>query len=165
MTVLYRTLTQELGLTDRDIMRELSPSNAIIVRAIGLPSLMILMEKFAGKPVYIPGDVREFNQITQVIGIEAAEKLQDAVGGDQHITIANNFGIRTLIRLMGYKMIREGCSNSEIIDELGITRSTVKVWKKHVAPGDARPSKTISQQGKAINIAMTYLTARRATAA
>lgn len=131
MSALYFTLTEELSMTERDIFRELSPLPAEIARAIGLPSLLLIMEKLGGHHLHLPTSPKSQTPLSSIIGYEAVRKIQGFVI-DGKITIPNNFGSRKMKRLHALKMIREGRTINEIVSALGVSRTSVKTWKKEI---------------------------------
>lgn len=143
---LYETLTRELGLTEREITAHLPPALGAISREIGLTLTLKLIAHTRGKQIYLPGSATERCRLTQLIGIEAAAKVINLLGGDKHVVMSNPFNTRFMLRRRSINGLRQGLSINEVVERYGACYNSVHGWRKREGiPLQPRPIPAIPE--------------------
>lgn len=127
---LYETLTNELGLTEREIAAHLPPSLGTVARAIGLSHTLKLIAHTRGKQIYLPAIVTSECRIAHLIGIDAATKVVEIFGEARHVIISNPFNARFMVRRRAINALRQGRSMNEVASEHGVSVNSVRNWRK-----------------------------------
>lgn len=120
---------ESLGLSEHALMRNLPPMICDIVRATDIATGLKFASTFSGELIYLPDDPKG-TRIGEVVGEENARKIIDLLGGNRNVNVPPFLGNRIMTRLKGIRMLECGASINGVSKELGVSRSTVKTWKR-----------------------------------
>ena len=119
----------ELGLGHEEIRRHLTPMMSVISSLIGLEATITIIDRLGGRQIHLSADITENNALAKTVGMKNACIIVEHFGDAGHVVINNPFSQRTLTRLKGMKMLREGKSLNEVAHALRVGRNTVRGWK------------------------------------
>lgn len=119
-----------IGLTDEEIQRHLSPMILSIARATTLETAFRFAEEFSSRQIYLPNGAEGW-KFSEIVGLADAVKIIDLLGGSRMVEIPSVFGNRLFTRLKGIAMLRDGASINDVCMSLGVSRCTVKTWRKN----------------------------------
>lgn len=116
-------------LLDQDLKEHLPESMREVASVIGLPATLRLVERYGGFiQLYIPKDVQEGHPLALALGMEPAQALAAAYGGDYLKSIPKGASaIRAARDRALLRRIREGVSKADAAREYGLTER--RVWQ------------------------------------
>jgi hypothetical protein len=121
-----------LGFDDAELIRHLSPQLAEIARVAGMTAVLALVANRRAQKVYIPPVADMNSELSALVGLEAAQKISLHLGNgfSRRLEIPTGLFGRTLQRLKGIRMLRDGATIAQVSIALNVGRTTVKVWKR-----------------------------------
>lgn len=94
---------------------------------------LLIAREFGGGELYVPKKLKPGHRLIELLGAETAQRFVELFGGPIGVQLqlpTGPFLSRDHMRRHGIYLLKAGHSLNEVARSLGVSRSSVKNWKK-----------------------------------